>query len=110
MLEQHQPIDDLEAEIDQLREAAARCRKIDIAAKATLGVGLGLLLIAFVRVSALALTVGIATSLVSVVLIGSNRTTLGEITASIRMAEQRRAEMIDALELQSVTPDAAIEP
>jgi hypothetical protein len=104
MLHQHRLIDDLEAEIDELREAAERCRKLDLAAKAALGVGCGLLIIAFLRFSALALTIGIAASLVAVVLIGSNRTTLGEIVASIRMAEGRRAEIIDGLEFQSVAP------
>jgi hypothetical protein len=56
------------------------------------------------RCSALALTIGIAASHVAVVLIGSNGTSLGEITARIRMAGQRRAEMIDGLEREESTP------
>ena len=47
MLDQHQLIADLEAEIDGLRDSAERCRKIDIVAKAMMGIGVGLLLMGF---------------------------------------------------------------
>ena len=43
MLDQHHFIADLEARIDGLRDSAERCRKIDIAAKAVMGIGVGLL-------------------------------------------------------------------
>jgi hypothetical protein len=101
MLDQRQLIADLEAEIDGLRDGAERCRKIDMAAKAAVGVGVGLLLVSFFWFSAPALVVGIAAVLGSVALVGSNRGTLGEI--GIRLAETRRAEVIDSLELQTVS-------
>ena len=71
MLDQHQLIADLEAEIDDLRDSAERCRKIDMAAKAALGVGLALLLVSFFWFSASALVIGIAAVLGSVALVGS---------------------------------------
>ena len=103
MLDQHQLIADLEAEIDGLRDSAERCRKIDIVAKAVMGVGVGLLLISFLWFSASALVIGIAAVLGSVALVGSNRGTLGEIITRIRLAEARRAEVIDGLGLQTVS-------
>src|SRR3954471_11001966 len=103
MLDQHQLIADLEAEIDGLRDSAERCRKIDIVAKAGVGTGVALLLISFFWFSASALVIGIAAVLGSVALVGSNRGTLGEITTSIRMAEARRAEVIDGLGLQTIS-------
>ena len=107
MLDQHQLVADLEAEIDALRDSAERCRKIDMAAKAAMGVGVGLLLISFFWFSAPALVVGIAAVLGSVALVGSNRGTLGEIITGIRLAEARRAEVIDSLGLQMVSDGPA---
>ena len=103
MLDQHQLIADLEAEIDGLRDSAERCRKIDIVAKAVMGIGVGLLLIGFLWFSASALVIGIAAVLGSVALVGSNRGTLGEIITRIKLAEARRAEIIDGLGLQTVS-------
>jgi hypothetical protein len=103
MLDQHQLIADLEAEIDGLRDSAERCRKIDIVAKAVMGIGVGLLVIGFLWFSASALVIGIAAVLGSVALVGSNRGTLGEIITRIKLAEARRAEIIDGLGLQTVS-------
>ena len=103
MLDQHQLITDLEAEIDGLRDSAERCRKIDIVAKAVMGIGVGLLVIGFLWFSASALVIGIAAVLGSVALVGSNRGTLGEIITRIKLAEARRAEIIDGLGLQTVS-------
>ena len=102
MLVQHHFIADLEAEIDALRNSAERCRKIDMAAKAAMGVGVALLLISFFWFSASALVIGIAAVLGSVALVGSSGT-LGEIITGIRLAEARRAEVIDGLGLQTVS-------
>ena len=107
MLDQHQLIADLEAEIDGLRDSAERCRKIDMAAKAAMGLGVALLLIGFFRFNASALVIGIAAVLGSVALVGSNRGTLGEIITNIRLAEARRAEVIDSLGLQMVSDGLA---
>src|SRR5215207_6691762 len=86
MLDPHQLIADLEAEIDGLRDSAERCRKIDMAAKAAMGVGVALLLVSFFWFSASALVIGIAGVLGSVALVGSNRGTLGEIITGIYAA------------------------
>ena len=107
MLDQHQLIADLEAEIDGLRDSAERCRKIDMAAKAAMGVGVALLLISFFWFSAPALVIGIAAVLGSVALVGSNRGTLGEIITGIKLAEARRAEVIDSLGLETVSDGLA---
>jgi hypothetical protein len=61
-----------------LRDSAERCRKIDMAAKTAMGIGVALLLVSFFRFSASALVIGIAAVLGSVALVGSNRGTLGE--------------------------------
>jgi hypothetical protein len=105
MLDQHQLVADLEAEIDDLRVSAERCRKIDMAAKAALSVGLALLLVSFFWFSASALVIGIAAVLGSVALVGSNRGTLGEIISGIRLAEARQAEVIDGLQLETISPE-----
>jgi hypothetical protein len=47
MLDQHQLVADLEAEIEGLRDSAEHCRKIDMAAKAAMGIGVALLLVSF---------------------------------------------------------------
>src|SRR3954466_11270792 len=104
MLDQHQLIADLEAEIDGLRDSAERCRKIDMAAKAAMGVGVGLLLISFFWFSAPALVIGIAAVLGSVALVGSNRGTLGEIITKIRLAEARRGGGIRRLGVRTTHP------
>jgi hypothetical protein len=105
MLDQHQLVADLEAEIDGLRDGAERCRKIEVVSKAVMGIGVGLLLMGFLWFSALALVIGIAAVLGSVALVGSNRGTLGQIITGIRLAEARRAEVIDALGLETVRPE-----
>jgi hypothetical protein len=103
MPNQHEVVADLETEIDGLRDAAERCRKIDIAARVAFALGCIILFTAFLRSSAFALVIGIAAVLGSVALLGSNRGTRDEITAAIRTQEARRSEMIDGLELQDAT-------
>src|SRR4051794_41695694 len=109
MLNQHQLVADLEAEIDDLRDSAERCRKIDMAAKAALGVGLALLLVSFFWFSASALVIGIAAVLGSVALVGSNRGSLGEIITGIRLAEARRREGIGSLGLETGRPRGGVD-
>ena len=45
--DQRHRISELEAEIDALRDAAERCRKIDTGAKASIGMGAAVLLVGF---------------------------------------------------------------
>ncbi|MFL4974263.1 MAG: hypothetical protein ACJ8DU_10555 [Microvirga sp.] len=74
-------------------------------AKAAMGVGVAMLLVSLFWFSASALVIGIAAVLGSVALVGSNRGSLGEIITGIRLAEARRAEVIDSLELETVRPE-----
>src|SRR5829696_1954404 len=103
----HQQVAVLEAEIDTLRDRAERCRKIDIGGKAALGMGCAMLLVGFLWLNPLPLVIGIALILGSVALLGSNRTTLGATITSITMLEERRVQMINGLELQTVSEGPA---
>jgi hypothetical protein len=97
MADQH-----LEAEIEHLRDATERCRKIDLGTKLAIGVGVACLASAVVWFKPVALVVGVALVLGGLALHGSNRSTLDEIVARIKATEARRAELIDSLELQTV--------
>jgi hypothetical protein len=106
MIEFPDEVVDLEAEIDTLRDHAERCRKIDIGGKAALGMGCAMLLVGFLWLNPMPLVIGIAI-LGSVALLGSNRTTLGDTITSITLLEERRVEMINGLELQTVSEGPA---
>lgn len=105
MSDMHQQIADLEDEIENLSEAAERCRKTLLVAKATAAVGgivVLIVLMGLLRLHSMALIFGIAAALGGVALYGSNRSTLDELTDRIREREARRAGLIDALELHTV--------
>jgi hypothetical protein len=105
MLDHHQQIAALEAEIDRLSDSAQQCRKIELLAKAATASG-GLMLLATLagqfRSEPLMFVLGVAAALVGIVLLGSNRTTLDEIHATMAKHEALRAKIIDELELQPV--------
>jgi predicted RNA binding protein with dsRBD fold (UPF0201 family) len=100
MTDLHKQIADLENEIQRLSEGAARSRKIEVIAKATM-VGGALSLLAFmagwVGTDPLWFVCGVAAALGGLVLFGSNRSTLDEINAAIRDHESLRRTLIDAL-------------
>jgi hypothetical protein len=99
----HQQIDDLEAEIDALSDAAERCRKSIVVAKVAVIVGIVLLaasLLGLVRSDGLILVIGIAIS--GIGLFGSSRGSMDQLMDKIRVREARRAEMIDGMNLQVV--------
>jgi hypothetical protein len=100
MSDQHELMADLEAEVEHLREAAERCRKIDLGTKLAIALGVACLFSALVWFKPLALVLGIALVLGGLALLGSNRSTLHEITAKIADAEKRR--VIDGLAFQNV--------
>ena len=79
MLDERQAIADLEAELEQLRDAADPCRKIAMAAKVAMVAGVAALVLAFLQSSPMALVIGIATSLSSIALLGSNEQRLREL-------------------------------
>ena len=105
MLDPHQEIADLEAEIDELADAAERCRKVIVLAKVMTGAG-GLLfvvtLIGLVRSGPVALVLAITGVLGGLALFGSHTSTRDQITAKLGAREARRAQLIGELDLRDV--------
>src|SRR3954468_21570911 len=106
MASEHDLIVELEAEIERLRDAAERCRKIDLVTRAAIGLGIACLASALLWCKPVALVLGLALLLGGVALHGSNRSTLQEIVTRIRTTETRRAAAIDELKLGAAS-DAA---
>jgi cell division septum initiation protein DivIVA len=105
MTDLHQQIADLEAEIDTLTDAAERCRKSMIVAKAAVVAGIllfGASLLGLIRPDAIILVSGIAVTIAGIGLFGSSRGTLDQLVEKIRVREARRTEMIDAMDLRTV--------
>ncbi len=102
--DQHQQIEELEAELDALTEAAERCRRTILATKIAVVIGGLSLVLGLFRSEAVALVVGIAIMLGALALWGSTRSTRDVIIASLRARETQRAEMIDGLALQDHEP------
>ena len=95
----------LEAAIEEQFQAAERCRRIDLVAKAAVGAG-AVLLVAVAaggsRLGATALVFGVTAVLGGLALLGSNRRTLDDTLAAIQANEARRAALIDALGARTV--------
>lgn len=105
MTDLHQQIADLESKIDDLSEAAERCRKSMIVARVAIIAGVllvGASLSGVVRTDPLALVIGIAATLAGIGLLGSSRGSLEQITGKIRASEARRDGIIDEMSLQTV--------
>ena len=105
MTDLHQQIADLEAEIDVLSDAAERCRKSMIVAKAAVVAGIllfGASLLRLIRSDAIVLVIGIAFTIAGIGFFGSSRGSLDQLADKIRVREARRAEMIDGMNLQVV--------
>jgi cell division septum initiation protein DivIVA len=105
MTDLHQQIADLEAEIDALSDAAERCRKSMIVARAAVVAGIlvfGASLFGLIRSDAIILVVGIAVTIAGIGFFGSSRGTLDQLAEKIRVREARRTEMIDAMDLRTV--------
>lgn len=101
----HKAIEDLETEIEGLAEAAARCRKILVGARALVIGGCALfaaLILGLVRFDALALVLGLAAVPAGIALYGSNRRTLDDLESEIAARTLKRREIIDGLDLQPV--------
>ena len=101
----HQQIDDLEAEIDALSDAAERCRKSIIVAKVAVIVGIALFassLLGLVRSDGTILVIGIAVAIAGIGFFGSSQGSMDQLMEKIRVREARRAEMIDGMNLQVV--------
>lgn len=96
---------ELEQRIEALAERVAQCRKVSLLARAMIGVGGGLLILALLGASGRSpavLVLGFGAFLGGVALLGTNRGTLGEIRDTVRRLEGRRAELIGAMRLRLV--------
>jgi hypothetical protein len=101
----HEQIARLEGDIEALAEAAARCRKIAIAAQIAIGAGCVLfaaILLRMIYADALPLIVAATLAMGGIVLYGSNQTTANQIAARIAEAERLRGELISDIELTLV--------
>jgi hypothetical protein len=101
----HEDIARLEARIEELAEAIEKCRKVILISKTAIALGaiLGLLImLGVIRVDPMALIGAIAAVIGGTVLLGSNSSTLAEMTAAMKTAETQRAQLIDNLDLRVV--------
>jgi multisubunit Na+/H+ antiporter MnhB subunit len=95
----------IEERIDELREQAARCAKLSLAAKVAIGAGgawLALTVLWLVPFTSFMLVAAMAAVIGGIVLLGSNATTWNETEAALRASEAMRAEWIGRLELRVV--------
>jgi hypothetical protein len=96
----------LEARLEELAEALARCRKFKLASQiAMAGGGLWLVavvigIIGFDPVAMMAAIIGMIGGIVTY---GSNSTTAEELAAEMKEAEAKRAALIGALDLRVVS-------
>src|SRR5688500_3407340 len=107
--EPHEEVARLEARIEHLADDLERCRKIAAFSKAVLVVGLIWLTAEVLRVASFGppgMIGAIAAILGSLVLSGSNRSTMRHAEAALEAAEARRASLIDAIELRTVDDGA----
>ena len=89
-----------EARIEELAAKIERCRKIIVASRAAVAVGILLLLalmLGAIRSDPLIMSVGVVAALGGIVLSGTNRSTAEEARAQMEAAEARRAELIDLI-------------
>ncbi|MDO9562482.1 MAG: hypothetical protein Q7J60_12745 [Bradyrhizobium sp.] len=95
----------LEARLEELAEAAERCRKIILVSKAAIAGGVGLLLLAMLGLfgaNAPAALGSIAVVLGGIVSLGSNVSTLQQTTDAMSAAELQRSELIGEIDLRVV--------
>ena len=101
----HDQIADLEAEIEDLAERAARCGRLMLVIKAAVLAGAVLLaftVLGVIRFSPVLFVTGIAAVLGGVALYGSTRSTRDQLIAMLNRREAERAAKIDALTLREV--------
>jgi hypothetical protein len=103
--ELHLLVEELEAQIESLREIAQGCRKWILLSKLAMG-GAGAWLMAIggglMRLDPTMMLLAIAAMLGGIVLAGSNASTLHRTEAAIKAAEALRARAIDAADLPAV--------
>jgi hypothetical protein len=98
-------ISTLEANIEELADALAKCRKFVLVSKAAIAIGGVLIIVGLfgtfrvdpaVMIGALAAVIG------GTVLLGSNSSTSQQTAEALRAAEAQRAELIGRIDLQVV--------
>jgi hypothetical protein len=100
----------LEARIETLQEAIARCRKISLAAKIAIGAGATWLVLTFVGLAPFVPTLlfaSLAAVIGGVVLLGSNSTTWNQTEAALAASEAMRRDLIEQLELRVIDDGVA---
>ena len=98
-------IAEIEARIEELAEIAERCRRIVLASKAAIAVGVALLPIMMFGLfgsSQVAALGSIALVLGGIVSLGSNVSTLRQTESAISAAEERRSALIGRIDLRVV--------
>src|SRR5258708_36103999 len=102
------PIDEIsliEARLEELAEAAERCRKIIFVSKAVIAVGVALLLVMMLGLfgsNQVAAIASIAAVLGGIVSLGSNISKLRQTMAAMSAAEALRSDLIDRIDLRMV--------
>ena len=103
--EPHEEILRLEDEIESLADTIERCRKVDLVSKLAIGGGALALLgtaLGLVRTDELILVCAFTAAIGGIVGYGSNLSTLRQATADLKVAEARRAQLIDGSSLRPV--------
>ena len=98
-------ISQLEAKIDELAEAAERCRKVIVVARIAVFAGaicLSAIMLGLLAFDQIAVVCSITAVIGGIVAVGSHRTTLQQTMAAISKVEARRSELIDMIELKPV--------
>src|ERR1700744_647764 len=98
-------IAEIEVRIEELAEAAERCRKLILASKIAIGCGAALLLITVLGLPGSGEAAGlgsVALVLGGIVSLGSNDSTLRQTNAAIGAAEARRSQLINGIDLHLV--------
>jgi hypothetical protein len=98
-------IEQLELQIEELREAIRRSRRLAWAGQACAIIGPALLLcllIGLIRFTPTGMIIGIALGVGGVVLMGSSKASTEELERSLRQVEGERSAAIDALDLVQI--------
>ena len=107
MTEDDDPADEIsriEAQLEELAEAAERCRKFIMASKVAVAGGAALLLATMLGLFGFTAALGsIAMILGGIVSLGSNVSTLRQTEAEIGTAEVRRSDLISGIDLRVVS-------